>query len=300
MQGHREQAVEILELEGDPEAVGQARQFVASLLDRWVVVGLGPDASLVTSELVSNAVIHARTPIEVRVTPLDSGVRIEVRDGAAYGIEVRPPESPLAPRGLGLQVVAQLATRWGVDPVPDGKTVWAELTEVRPMPGPATPELGVVPAPVPLPGDWPEVHVENVPTEGLVHWEQHLRDLRREFAVAAPHRRPLEEVGLDDPLELVVATLDRYWDLVRPIWARARPVGSPRPGHVSVTVQLPDRVVNDGPRFLEALDAADELSRRGVLLTEPAPAEVVAFRQWFVNSLVEQVASATQAGNSTS
>ncbi|HLX87758.1 MAG TPA: ATP-binding protein [Acidimicrobiales bacterium] len=300
MQRHGEQAVEVLDLEADPEAVGRARQFVAALLDRWEVIGLGPDASLVTSELVSNAVIHARTPIEVRVAPHDDGIRVEVRDGAAYGIVVRPPDDHLTPRGLGLRVVAQLATRWGVDPTPDGKTVWAELSPAHLGSGPVLPEMTVGPAPVPLPGDWPEVQLQDVPTELLVRWEQHLRDLRREFAVAAPHRRPLEELGPQDPLELVVATLDRYWDLVRPIWARARPVGEPRPGYVSVVVQLPDRVAVDGPRFLNALDAADELSRRGVLLTEPPPDDVVAFRRSFVNTLVRQVNAARQSGSSTS
>ena len=300
MQRHGEQTVEILELEAAPEAVGRARQFVAALLERWQVVGLGPDASLVTSELVSNSVIHARTTIEVRLAPLDDGVRIEVRDGAAYTVELRPPDGDLAPRGLGLRVVAQLATRWGVDPVPDGKTVWAELSATRLTSGMAIPEMAVRPAPVPIPGDWPEIRLDSVPTTPLVRWEQHLRDLRREFAVAAPRRRPLDQVGAQDPLELVAATLDRYWDLVRPIWARARPVGRSRPAAVSVVLQLPDRVVTDGPRFLHALDAADELSRRGVLLTEAAPEDVVAFRRWFVNALVRQVAAARQASSTTS
>lgn len=288
-----EQTVEVLELEARHQAVGRARAFVAALLDRWGFATLGPDASLVTSELVSNAVIHARTPIELRVLPLADGLRIEVRDSTEYGIAPAPAGQPLAARGLGLQVVAKLAARWGVDPVPDGKTVWAELTTSHRTGSPSAPELSVGPAPLLLPDDWLEVRLADVPTRLLLQWEHHVRDLMREFAIVSTHRRSLDEVGIEDPVELVVATLDRYWDTMRPSWAQARPVEGERPGHISFQVRLPDTVVADGPRFLEALDAADDLSRQGKLLTEPPPEEVVAFRRWFVHALVRQIATRT-------
>jgi anti-sigma regulatory factor (Ser/Thr protein kinase) len=286
-----EQTVEVLELEARHDAVGRARLFVSALLDRWQLRQLGPDASLVTSELVSNAVIHARTPIELRVAPVPDGVRIEVRDSVEYGINVAPADQPLAPRGLGLKVVAQLSARWGVDPVPDGKTVWAELTTSQAPGGSPAPEVSVGPAPLLLPDDWPEVRLVDVPTRLLLSWEQHVRDLMREFAIVSSHRRPLEEIGMDEPVELVVATLDRYWDLMRPIWSQTRPAEGQRPGHISFVVKLPESVVSDGPRFLEALDAADDLGRQGKLLTEAASDEVAAFRRWFVYALVRQVAT---------
>lgn len=288
-----EQTVEVLELEAHHESVGRARAFVAALIDRWRLTGLGPDASLVTSELVSNAVIHARTPVELRVLPLAGGMRIEVRDSVEYGITPPQPGQPLAPRGLGLRVVATLSARWGVDPVPDGKTVWAELTTARRSGSATAPELSAAPAPLLLPDDWLEVRLADVPTRLVLLWEHHVRDLMREFAIVSSHRRPLDQVGIEDPVELVVATLDRYWDMLRPAWAQARPVEGERPGHISFEVKLPDTVVTDGPRFLDALDAADELSRQGKLLTEPAQEEVVTFRRWFVHALVRQIATRT-------
>lgn len=293
MHGHVEQTVEVLELEAHHEAVGRARLFVSAMLERWGLAPLGPDASLVTSELVSNAVIHARTPMELRVSLLLDGVRIEVRDSTEYGIAVGRRGDDLAPGGLGLRVVAQLSARWGVDPVPDGKTVWAELTATGRDAEPTMPEMSVGPAPLPLPDHWPEVRLLDVPTRLLLQWEQHVRDLMREFALVSAHRRPLEEVGIEDPVELVVATLDRYWELMRPVWAQARPVEGERPGHISFYVKLPETVVTDGPRFLDAMEAADELSRQGRLLTEAAPEEVAEFRRWFVHALVRQVATRT-------
>ncbi|MHB8681591.1 MAG: ATP-binding protein [Acidimicrobiales bacterium] len=281
-------SVAVLELEPEPQSVAAARAFVGARVEEWGLAPLALDASLVTSELVSNAVIHARTAMELRVLPVRGGLRVEVRDSADFGINP-VPTGRLVPRGLGLQVVSQVAERWGVDPVPDGKTVWAELTSsgVR---DPHSPQLAG-PAPLPLPDDWPEVRLVDVPTRLLVDWEEHMRNLMREFSLISSARRDLDVVTGEDPVELVVATLDRYWGAMRPVWAQARPVGRPRPGSISFVAKLPERVITDGPRFLEAMDAADDLSRQGRLLTEPARDELVAFRRWFVHAVVRQVAS---------
>lgn len=87
---------------------------------------------LIASELATNAVIHARTPFTVSVvTRPDRTVRLEVTD--------HHPTDPL-PRGTedadragawGFEIVAHLATRWGIDPQPEGKTAWAEITPDR-------------------------------------------------------------------------------------------------------------------------------------------------------------------------
>jgi hypothetical protein len=53
-------------------------------------------------------------------------VRVEVRDRSTVLPEAHDT-GPLEPGGLGLSVVETLAARWGVDPLPDGKTVWFEL-----------------------------------------------------------------------------------------------------------------------------------------------------------------------------
>lgn len=284
-----EPTVAVLELDPEPQSVARARAFVGGHVDAWGLDALAVDASLVTSELVSNVVIHARTPMEVRVRRVTGGLRIEVRDSADFGINPTPADRTLVPRGLGFQVVGRLAERWGVDPVPDGKTVWAELTTSG-LHDPHPPRVSG-PAPVPLPDDWPEVRLTNVPTRLLLEWEEHMRNLMREFSLLSPRRRDLDAVSGEDPVEIVVATLDRYWAAMRPVWAQARPVGQPRPGSISFVAKLPERVVTDGPRFLDAMDAADHLSRQGRLLAEPAGEELTAFRRWFIHAVVRQVAS---------
>ncbi|HEU4543166.1 MAG TPA: ATP-binding protein [Jiangellaceae bacterium] len=85
-------------------------------------------AELLVSELVTNALVHALPPLELRVKPLGAhGVRIEVFDAAA---DRRPTHkaAPLdADGGRGIEIVAALASRWGTESAISGKLVWAEL-----------------------------------------------------------------------------------------------------------------------------------------------------------------------------
>jgi hypothetical protein len=281
--------VHVVELAPSHAAVPVGREFVMGCLDSWGLEGLADDASLLASEMLSNAVIHARTPIELRVHRLAGGVRIEVRDGAEYGIVTPGHSEGPGVWGLGLRVVATVASRWGIDPVPDGKTVWAEIGGPRPSEEMVRPEIGLGPAPLPLPDDWPEVRLLDVPTRLLLAWEGHMRDLRREFAlVLAPEASGAPPA--DDPVTQVVRTLDRYWELVRPIWAQAVATGellSDR--RISFTLRLPEQAASEGPRFLEALEAAGDLARRGRLLTDPPSEEVTAFGRWLVQTLVLQL-----------
>lgn len=290
----------MVELDPEPASVGRAREFVASSVTRLGLEVLGPDASLVVSELTSNAVIHARTPVEVRVRALDGGIRIEVRDGVEHG--PAPADDDLAGRGLGLRVVAQLASRWGIDPMPDGKVVWAELGTVRSGRSPQ-PAQGLGPAPLPLPDDWPEVRLEEVPTRLLLAWEAHTRELIREFSLLAPVTARGGDSGPgrpalgedEDRVAAVRVVLERFWDLIRSVWALAHAAGDQEHGRLTVVTRVPDRIVLDAPLFLEALEEADALAEAGRLLTGPTPEEVAAFGRWFVDAVVGQVVDRTHA-----
>lgn len=283
---------EVIELAGDRADVGEARAFVTSLTDRWRLGHLARDAALVVSELVGNAVIHGRPPIEVRVSRRPGGLRIDVRDSGDGTVVPARRSEPPDQGGLGLRVVAHLATRWGSDPLPDGKSVWVELTAVRAASDdPVAPELAAVgTAPVLPPDDWPEVRLVDVPRRLLLAWARQLRSLMRELDLVSPERQDMGRLGVHDPVMHVAAALIRYWDAVRAVWGHARAAEGAPDGRLIFETRLPRQVVLDGPRFLRAMDRADELSRRGMLLSAPAVGEVVAFRRWFVHALVRQVA----------
>ena len=89
---------------------------------------------IVSSELVANAVLHARTECRLTVQLDARGLTIAVHDHRRGWIKRRPSIDPTNPRGLGLFVVDRLSRSWGTTPTADGKKVWALL----PMPAPPT------------------------------------------------------------------------------------------------------------------------------------------------------------------
>lgn len=114
----------------EPEArsAEAARRLVRETLARCPLE-LVESASLVVSELVTNAVLHARTAIGVVITLLDDGaVRLEVSDDSS-ALPQRRLYSEASGTGRGLVLVNALSAGWGVAPRHDaeGKTVWAEL-----------------------------------------------------------------------------------------------------------------------------------------------------------------------------
>lgn len=110
------------------EGARAARTFVASFLaDQRVGAELGDDAGLLTSELVTNATLHAGTAFTVVVELSDEKLRVTVAEGDPGPL---PPVGPLLPSaegGRGLAVVAALASSWGWAPEGGGKSVWFEL-----------------------------------------------------------------------------------------------------------------------------------------------------------------------------
>jgi hypothetical protein len=114
-----------LALPPDATSPRRARRFVTDCLGS--IDGAPLDvATLLVSELVTNAVLHAHTTIAVTVTPSATSVRVGVRDQSPALPAVRHYERT-APTGRGLQMVEALAAQWGVSVDDGSKTVWFEL-----------------------------------------------------------------------------------------------------------------------------------------------------------------------------
>jgi DNA-binding NarL/FixJ family response regulator len=113
-------------LEAQPQSAASARRFVDETLRRWHCDELFDVVGLLTSELVTNAILHAHSDIELNVTLRPDAIRIDVADHSADLPSLRTAaEEDTSGRGLGL--VEALATSWGVDERPGGKSVWFEL-----------------------------------------------------------------------------------------------------------------------------------------------------------------------------
>ncbi|MFD3729624.1 ATP-binding protein [Streptomyces sp. NPDC058671] len=114
----------------DLESAAVARRLVAAVLDRWELPDLTGSAELIVSELVTNAVLHARTggaPVRVVVTRVQGDcVQVAVSD-----LDQRPPvlmqAGPDGESSRGLALVAALCESWGCKRRPWGKQVCAQL-----------------------------------------------------------------------------------------------------------------------------------------------------------------------------
>jgi hypothetical protein len=157
-----------LDLDPDPLAARQAREFVVSAARAWGCDDQLDTVQLLTSELVTNGVLHARTPLGVSLSLSDSSLTVEVHDH-----DPRPPvprgervdlladidraieraaDLPLEAderhalmsvgpagaigAGRGLLLVETLADEWGVAQESTGKSVWFRLSVTSPD-GPA-------------------------------------------------------------------------------------------------------------------------------------------------------------------
>jgi anti-sigma regulatory factor (Ser/Thr protein kinase) len=123
-------------LGADVRASALSRQFVKSALGRWDVFEAVDSALLVTSELVTNAVVHARTDFDLSLAVADGAVEIAVADRSLrlprprFREGEKPPLSRpqwLDEGGRGLLIVEALADEWGIAEERDGKRVWFRL-----------------------------------------------------------------------------------------------------------------------------------------------------------------------------
>jgi hypothetical protein len=107
---------------------GAARNLVREACREWDVESWTQDAVCVVSELVENAVAHARTELEVRLELRRGMLTVAVRDGSPRHAVLRQ-DTKGRPAGYGLQIISDLARSWGCSPdLRGGKVVWAVLT----------------------------------------------------------------------------------------------------------------------------------------------------------------------------
>lgn len=125
--GEPDPAVARAILTADGLAPMVARRFVSRVLEEWDLTGRGDEILLLVSELVTNAVVHARSDLEVVMRLARQLLRVEVHD--------RDPRrvAPLAwtedqERGRGLALVEALSDVWGAEDEQIGKVIWFEMT----------------------------------------------------------------------------------------------------------------------------------------------------------------------------
>ena len=278
-----------LELAAEPAAARLARNAVVELFEAEGFGSRAHDAALAVSEVVTNAVLHGRAPIRVRLLVGADGIRVEVWDGSA----VSPAFSmmdPTAVTGRGLLLVSSVADAWGVDPEADGKTVWCAF-EHRRRPQDETDETDRLLASWAdtLEGDPAREKVRvvltDVDVQRLATSEAHAEGLLRELALVSPESTYADRA---DAILRAAAPLDALRLDVRHQVAVALHEGR-RTLDVRLTVRREDgEQVRD---FMHALDSADRMSRQGEMLLVATPAETSEFRTAFLRRVLDQLRS---------
>lgn len=275
-----------------PEAVPDARALLRDVVVATPFARRLEDGELALSELVTNALLHGREPIEVALRLSPDALRVEVRDANP----VSPSFSmldPTAVTGRGLMLISAVSDRWGVDPCPDGKVVWFELLDGRDV----QTELDVDALLVSWGDELAEdpaletvrVVLTDLDVELVARAEAHVEALLRELALvlstatsAAAEQRTARNV-----LAAAAAVDPVRADLRRQL-AAAVARGVERVD-VTVAIRREDaEIVRD---YAHAVDEADRLSRTGRLLTTPAPVELTHARRAYLRRVLAQLGS---------
>ena len=111
-------------------SVVEARRHVRATLEEWHLDGLSDAAQLLTSEVVTNSLLHARSPIRLTIEHTENGVRVAVTDASTVVPTMRP-RSNSATTGRGLVLLSRLADAWDAEASDGGKTVWFTLSTDR-------------------------------------------------------------------------------------------------------------------------------------------------------------------------
>jgi serine phosphatase RsbU (regulator of sigma subunit)/anti-sigma regulatory factor (Ser/Thr protein kinase) len=112
----------------EPTGPSRVRQWMTARLREWAVpepvIGA---AILCTSELTTNALLHAGTPAQVHVDLSAERLLVSVADTGTRGSVTRARTDTLSSRGRGLGLIEELSDTWGTDPTVRGATVWFEM-----------------------------------------------------------------------------------------------------------------------------------------------------------------------------
>ena len=277
-----------------PQGAAQARRWVVDVCAEIGRIDLRENAELAMSEVVTNAILHGRGPVTVRLRGTRDHPRVEVRDAS--------PEPPaltsddlildfiddLPTFGRGLAIVACFSEAWGAERDGDGKLVWF-------VPSAAPPEE-------PTPGvvlgwdDEPDetsfaneetitVHLIEVPVDLMQGTLAHGAELRRELRLLAVAHQDTYPVASDLSAYFSALARDFRWQFGGEALVDAIQSGRPT---ADIDVVAPLNAADRFSRLLELYDLADAFCHNERLLTLTRSPEQVEFQSWLFGEFIRQ------------
>jgi anti-sigma regulatory factor (Ser/Thr protein kinase) len=279
-----------------PRGAMQARRWMAQVCLEIGRPELRENAELALSELVTNAILHGRAPVTVRLRGTADHPRVEVRDGSPD-----PPAFPsteigqqfldeLPTFGRGLGIVASSSEAWGAERDGDGKLVWFAPTPVPPAkPAPGV-LLGWDDDPDDLTADVGGalvVRLLHVPTASMQATLAHGAELRRELRLLALAHHDTYPVAAELSAFFSQLATDFRGQLGGEAMLQALRTGQQ---HLDLDVKAPLDSEQRFQRLMELLDLADAFCHNERLLTLARTPELVMFQRWLFGEFVRQAA----------
>ncbi len=277
-----------------PRGAMQARRWVADVCEKIGRPDVRESAELAMSEVVTNAILHGKPPVTVRLRGTSRHPRVEVRDRSSAPPAFPPLEvgqeflDELPTFGRGLSIVASSSEAWGAEREEDGKLVWFVPS---PTP-PSAPVAGVLlgwdgePDPPLLPEEGSlTIHLLHVPTDALQGALAHGSELRRELRLLALAHQDTYPVASD--LSAFFSDISRD---VRGQLGGEKLLDALRAGrtHLDLEVEAPDDSAKRFSRLVELMELADAFCRNERLLTLARTDEQVVFQNWMFGEFVRQ------------
>ena len=264
-----------IELAADVASCSTARRFVQETLAQ-AADDIRTSASLLISEVITNALLHASGPVTVEVQQKGSAYRIAVSDGS------RTPPTGKGYRaddatGRGLHLLDCLAAAWGWNRTGTGKVVWFDLPV--PLDGSLSPGIERKFYDDPYPSGTPIALLE-APIQKMIRTAAHYDALYREFRLILeldPSHLQAVPGRLLSLIDELGASFLGFGRSTEEAWDTA--VREDRDA-VDLRFRIPSEVGPAVMRYNQLLDEADNFCQRAELLTIAPTDEALAVRRW--------------------
>jgi hypothetical protein len=276
-------AAQKVELPVDVASCSIARRYVQDSLAQ-AAEDLSASAALLTSEVVANAVLHARGPVTVEVMQKGDAYRIVVGDGSSTPPADKGYQVDDA-TGRGVRLLECLAAAWGCKGTATGKIVWFDL----PIPLDGAPSGGDERKPYddPYPNGTP-ISLLEAQIQEMIRTAAHYDALYREFRLILE----LDPSRLEAVPGRLLSLIDELGSSFLGVGRAAEETWDTAVADGRETVDLHIRFPPDAApavvRYNQLLDEADEYCQRAELLTLAPTEEAVTVREWAFGQVVSQ------------
>jgi anti-sigma regulatory factor (Ser/Thr protein kinase) len=274
-----------LELEPHPSSASAARRWVRQQLHAVGHDELVESAELATSELVTNAVLHAQTVVTLSLERQDGRWRFRIGDRSPGRVKMARQEGPARAWGRGLRILDSVSHSWGVESRPPGKQVWFEPRGMSEQPEEIhRPSTDLCPDPA--------AHgavLREAPLSLLRQARQRVADLHREMVLMTyAFEADAESAPSTDRAVVLTDRHERSRRLaelaaaIAPITELTAHARGDAPATTITCAYPADTTSEELDTWPDLLDEVDDYCRAEDLLTLPAPRLEALARRWFL------------------